>query len=116
MPRAKKNEPEIIDVPDDQMKRKSRPALSPAAREKQMVALAVDLAERQLRDGTAAASTINHYLKIGSTREFIEREILEEQKKLLTAKTGSIESSKRTEELYTDAIDAMRRYTPSTED
>ena len=111
-----KKEPEIIEVDDGQISRRSRPTLDPVAREKQMVSLAVDLAEKQLRDGTASSSVITHYLKIGSTREFIEREILEEQKKLISAKANSIESGKRTEELYTDAIDAMRRYSGAKEE
>ena len=115
MPRGKAKEPEIIDVPDQEVVKRSRPVLDPVAREKQMVALAVDLAEKQLRDGTAAASTINHYLKIGSTREFIEREILEEQKKLIQAKAGSIESSRDAKELYENAIEAMKSYAGSSD-
>ena len=109
MARSKK-EPEIINVDDGQITRRAKPILDPVAREKQMVGLAVDLAEKQLRDGTASSSVITHYLKIGSTREYLEREILEKQSRMLSAKADSIESGKRTEELYTDAIDAMRRY------
>lgn len=115
MPRKSK-EPEIIEVGDGQITRRDKPILDPVAREKQMVGLAVDLAERQLRDGTASSSVITHYLKIGSTREFIEREILEEQKKLISAKANSIESGQRSEELYTEAIDAMRRYSGANEE
>lgn len=87
-----------------------RPALTPEARENQMIALAVDLAEQQLRDGTASSQVITHYLKLGSTKEKIEKEILEKQKELITAKTEQLKSQKRIEELYTDAIAAMRRY------
>lgn len=89
---------------------KIRPALTPEARENQMIALAVDLAEQQLRDGTASSQIISHYLKLGSTKEKIEQEILEKQKELITAKTEAIQSSKRIEELYENAIKAMRRY------
>lgn len=87
-----------------------RPALSPEARENQMIALAVDLAEQQLRDGTASSQVITHYLKLGSTKERIEKEILERQKDLITAKTEALQSAKRVEELYANAIAAMRRY------
>lgn len=87
-----------------------RPALTPEARENQLIALAVDLAEQQLRDGTASSQVITHYLKLGSTKEKIEKEILEKQKELITAKTERLKSQKRIEELYTDAIAAMRRY------
>lgn len=87
-----------------------RPALTPEARENQMIYLAIELAERQLREGTASSQVITHYLKLGSTKEKLEREILTEQKKLITAKTEALESSKRIEELYADAITAMRNY------
>jgi predicted transcriptional regulator len=72
--------------------------------------LAVDLAEQQLRDGTASSQVITHYLKLGSTKERIEKEILEKQKKLIEAKTQSLQSAQRIEELYKNALDAMRNY------
>lgn len=75
-----------------------------------MIALAVDLAEKQLREGTASAQVITHYLKLGSTREKIEKEILRKQEKLLEAKTDAIQSTQRVEELYANAIEAMRSY------
>lgn len=90
--------------------RKMRPALTPEARENQMIALAVDLAERQLMEGTASSQVITHYLKLGSTKERIEKEILEKQKELIAAKTENLLSSKRIEELYANAINAMKRY------
>lgn len=90
--------------------RKIRPALSPEARENQMISLAVDLAEKQLMDGSASSQVITHYLKLGTTKERLEREKLEEENKLLRAKTEAMQSAKRVEELYSDAIAAMRRY------
>jgi DNA-binding ferritin-like protein len=90
--------------------RRNRPALTPEAREHQLVSLAVDLAERQLMDGTASSQVITHYLKIGSTKERIEKEILEKQKDLIDAKTQSLQSAQRIEELYKNALDAMRNY------
>ena len=89
---------------------KSRPGLTPESRENQMISLAVDLAEQQLRDGTASSQVITHFLKLGSTREKLERERLEEENKLLKAKTEQLQSMKRVEELYADAITAMKRY------
>lgn len=86
------------------------PARSPEARENQMIALAVDLAEKQLSNGTASSQVITHFLKLGSTKEKIEKEILEEQKELLKAKTEALQSAKRIEELYKNALDAMRSY------
>ena len=87
-----------------------RPALTPESRENQLISLAVDLAERQLQEGTASSQVITHYLKLGSTKERIEKEILEKQKELISAKTEALKSAKRIEELYTDAIKAMRSY------
>lgn len=90
--------------------KKRRPALSPEARENQLISLAVDLAEKQLQEGTASSQVITHYLKLGSTKERIEREILEKQKELITARTESLQSAKKVEELYENAINAMRNY------
>lgn len=87
-----------------------RPALTPEAREDQLIALAVNLAEKQLLDGTASSQVITHYLKLGSTKERIEREILMEQKEMIKAKTDQLKSEKRVEELYANALDAMRKY------
>ena len=90
--------------------RRIRPALSPEARENQLVSLAVDLAEKQLLEGTASSQVIVHYLKQGTLKEKLERERLVEENKLLKAKTEAIESTKRTEELMKEAIDAFRSY------
>lgn len=97
---------------------KSRPALSPEARENQLISLAVDLAEQQLREGTASSQVITHYLKLGSTKEKIEKEILEKQKELIEAKTQNLQSARRVEELYANALEAMRNYsgTPADDD
>lgn len=90
--------------------RKIRPATTPEARENQLVSLAVDLAEKQLQEGTASSQVITHYLKLGSTKERIEKEILEKQKELISAKTENLKSAKKIEELYAEAISAMKRY------
>lgn len=87
-----------------------RPALTPEARENQLISLASDLAEKQLREGTASSQVITHYLKLGSTKERIEKEILEKQKELIEAKTQNLQSAKRIEELYSNALNAMRNY------
>lgn len=90
--------------------RMMRPALTPEVRENQLISLASDLAEKQLREGTASSQVITHYLKLGSTKERIEKEILEKQKELIEAKTQNLQSAKRIEELYSNALNAMRRY------
>ena len=90
--------------------KKRRPALSPEARENQLIALAVDLVEQRLLDGSASSQETTHFLKLGSMKNQLEMEKLREENKLLKAKTESIQSAKRVEELYAEAINAMRRY------
>lgn len=87
-----------------------RPALTPEARENQMIALAVDLAEQQLREGTASSQVITHYLKLGTTKAELEKEKLKRENQLLEAKTKEIESSEEIKELYTKALKAMQNY------
>lgn len=91
-------------------KRKRRPATTPEARENQMISNAIDLAEKQLLEGTASAQVITHYLKLGSTREALEQERLANENAVLRAKVEAMSSAKRVEELYEAALDAMRNY------
>lgn len=95
---------------------KSRPATTPEARENQLIALAMDEAERKIREGTASSQLICHFLKLGSEKERLEREKIERENKLLEAKVGALESAKSSEELYTRAINAMRRYSGNGSD
>ena len=90
--------------------RGGRPALSPEARENQLISLAVDLVEQRLRDGTASSQETTHFLKLASTKARVEKEILEKQAELISAKTEALQSTKRIEELYTNALNAMRNY------
>lgn len=97
-------------VPINSQTKPIRPALTPEARENQMISLAVDLAEKQLIEGTASSQVITHYLKLGSTKEKLEKERLEEENKLLRARTKALEDSADMKELYAAAISAMRLY------
>lgn len=93
------------------------PATTPEIRENQLISLAVDLAEKQLRNGTATSQVITHYLKLATTREQLEKAKLEKETTLLGAKVEAIESAKRVEELYTKALIAMKTYSgDSTEE
>lgn len=87
-----------------------RKATNPVDRENQLIAAAVDLAEKQLREGTASTPVIVHYLRLGSTRERAEQEKIDHQNRLYAARVKQIDESKKTEELYRNAIEAMRRY------
>ena len=93
-----------------------RPASTPEAREKQLISMAVDLAEKQLLEGTASNQVIIHYLKLGSRREKLEEQMMEKKAELLSAQADSVKSSKHTEELYEEALRAMRVYSGYKDD
>lgn len=93
-----------------------RPALTPEARSTQLVALAYDLAERQLREGTASSQVITEFLKIGSAENKLKMEKLEAENELLKAKAEKLQSEQRSEELFAAAIKAMSRYQGHGED
>lgn len=86
------------------------PATTPEGREQQLIGLAMDATEKRIKNGTATAQELVHFLKAGSPSTKLERQILEYQKELIAAKTEAIESQKRTEELYMNALSAMRSY------
>jgi microsomal dipeptidase-like Zn-dependent dipeptidase len=90
--------------------RNRAPATTPEDSEQQMVSLAVQLAEKQMVEGTASAQVISHYLKLGSTREKLEQERLARENALLQAKVEQLASAKKVEELYEQALNAMRTY------
>ncbi len=96
--------------------RRRRPALTPEARENQLISMAYDLVEQRLLDGTATSQETVHFLRLGSTKERIEKEILERQKELITAKTEAMQSAKRVEELYENALNAMKLYSGNQSD
>ena len=100
----------VIRASAKEPKSKYKPATTPEARENQLISLATNLAEQQLREGTASSQVITHYLKLGSTKNQLELEKLKRENELLRAKTESIESAKRVEELYSKAIDAIKLY------
>lgn len=89
---------------------RSRPAVGLEARENQLISLAVDLVEQRLRDGSATSQEVTHFLKLATSKSRLETEILKCQKELITAKTESIRSASRVEELYSEAINALKRY------
>ena len=90
--------------------RVSPPAMTPQARENQLTALAMDLAEKQLREGTAFAQVISHFLKQGAAETELKKENLALRNELLVAQTDQIASQKKVEELYEEALRAMKTY------
>lgn len=90
--------------------RKSRPALTPEARENQLIAKAYDLVEQRLDNGTATSQETTHFLKLGSQKAQLELEKLRKETELIVSKKEALDSAKRIEELYSNALDAMKRY------
>lgn len=95
-----------------QPKQKFRPAISPEARENQLIALAYDVAEERLRNGTATSQEVVHFLRLGSMKERKELELMEKKNELMQAKTEALQSAKKVEELYANAINAFKSYRP----
>lgn len=89
---------------------KSRPAISPEARENQLISLAYDVAEERLRNGTATSQEVVHFLRLGSMKERKELELMQKKNELMAAKTEALQSAKKIEELYSDAISAFKTY------
>lgn len=87
-----------------------RPALNPDNRESQMAALAMDLVEQRLRDGTASSQETTHFLKLVSSRAKLEQERLKLENKLVEAKTKALANAEEIKVLYEEALKAMRRY------
>jgi hypothetical protein len=90
--------------------RRSRPATTPEGRENQVIALAFDLVEKRIRNGTATSQEVTHFLKLGSSREKLEQERLRHENELTAVKINAIASAERQEELYREALNAMRSY------
>ena len=86
------------------------PAATPRDQENRMISLATHLAEKQLKAGTASSQVITHYLKLATEREQLEKERLRSQNLLDKAKIDQIKSQKRTEEMFVQAIEAMKSY------
>ena len=91
-------------------KPKMRPALSPEARENQLISLAYDLVEERLLDGTATSQETTYFLKLASSKTRLENEKLMEENKLLRAKTEAIQAEKKNEEFYTKVLAALKKY------
>lgn len=105
MPRRKPSD-DYIDKPFSRAK-------SSEERENQMISLAVERAEKQIRDGTASSQVLVHYLKLATTREKLEQEKLRQENEMLKAKTKAYENSEDVKRLMEEALAAMRTYSGS---
>lgn len=103
MPKVKTSKPDVGQYP-------TRPALNPEARENQLIGLAIDLVEKRLIEGTASSQETTHFLKLATTKAKLENELLKAQAAMAIAKKESLESQKRSEEKFAEAIEAFKRY------
>ena len=107
-----KNRPEETKKP----KRHRAPGRTIDSRENQLIHLSVELAAKQLRQGTASSQVITHFLKLGSSQAALEKAKLTQENQLLEAKTEALKSHKKVEELYANALAAMRSYSGQEEE
>lgn len=91
-------------------RRDQAPGKTVESRENQIARLAYDLVEKRIKEGTATSQEVVHFLKLGSSMTQLEKAKLENENKLLAAKTENLESQKKIEELYANAIKSMRLY------
>lgn len=101
---------------DENPASKRKPATTVQGEENRMIALATEVAERQMLSGTVSSQVLTHYLKLGTERERLERVKLEQETKLAQARVEGLAAAGRIEELYTEAMDAFRGYQPSKDD
>lgn len=101
MPKQKKTNSKVHDM---------MPPLTPEGQENKNISLAMDLAEQQLRDGTASSAVIVHFLKLGTEKSKLEREKLIHENELLRVKAKSIEASSHSDELTNKVLEALKRY------
>ncbi len=87
-----------------------RPALTPEARENQLIAEAIDLVEQRILNGTASSQETTHFLKLGSTKSQYEKEVLKMQCELMQTKIDNIKSYEKNEEFQQQVLDAFRTY------
>lgn len=89
---------------------KMRPALTPEAEENEMISLAVNLVRQRLIDGTASSQETTHYLKQATAKSRYELELIKAQTAMAVAKKEALQSQKRSDEMYSKAIQAFRTY------
>lgn len=118
MPRSNRKQKRALTVVETKSPTTKKPGQPPGRTvesvENQLIALATDLAMTQIKEGTASSQVLTHFLKLGSTLNKLEAEKLRQENELLAAKTEALKGQKKIEDLYLNALDAMRTYTGST--
>lgn len=99
----------------EQPKTPRRRARTSDKRERELISQAYDLAEKQIQKGTASATVITHFLKLATERDRLERIEIENKNKLLNARIETLASQARSEEMYAEALKAMKSYSGQEE-
>lgn len=92
------------------------PATSLQAREDQLINMAYNEVERRISEGIATGPELVHFLRMGSTKGRLEKQLLERENELMTAKTEALNTQRKVEELYANAIEAMKSYRSDSDD
>lgn len=90
--------------------RKQVPARSPEARENQLINLAVDEAERRLKNGTASSQIVTLLLKNAMLKTQLELEKLRSDIALQKAKQQEIADKATSNLMYEEALAAFKSY------
>lgn len=103
------------DQPQARIKRRQAPGSTIEQRENQIIRLAYDLVEERIRKKTATSQEVTQFIKMGSSLAQLEKTKLEKENELLIAKTEALQSQRRIEALYADAMRAFRTYSGQEE-
>lgn len=88
------------------------PARSRERRVQQLVGYAEDLLEQRLLTGTASPTETVAILRLGTENEQVTNDRIRAQTEYLHAQRAKAESETVREELFTQAMEAMKRYSP----
>ncbi len=92
------------------MASKNRPALTREAKQNQLISLAIDQAEEQLRNKKASSQVLTHFLKLATVQAELDLERQRKENMMIEAKTKALQSSQNMEELTAKAIKAFKTY------
>lgn len=92
------------------------PPRSEEEEEKLAGGLAMDLAIKWMREGTAPAQVVTHFLKINSLKEQAELEKTRREIELLKAKKKAIELAEEQDKKYEEVIKAISSYAGKDEE
>lgn len=100
----------VVNLDETTQEVEKRHAYTATSRENELISMAYDRVEQRIREDRATGPELVHFLKMGSEKARLEKEILEKERELITAKTEALQTQRHMEELYAKAIDALQSY------